>query len=225
MTQKLRMKEACTRTGLTERAVRLYIEKGLLHPWQEEQNDRVLTFFSEEYIARLEDVAVLRKAGFSIDSIVTMTKYPQTIGDIVREQLEKTLQEAEESRAVSELLQNAAKENCRTVHELCTALNREPMHSIPVPHADSEPDFSKFEDATEQERLDGIVDHVITQRKVEKREKNGRTYTDIRTLDADGRCRELARLQSGEVITDAVLSGAAELLRQAEAYRESLDNP
>jgi len=165
------MKDACTRTGLTERAVRLYIEKGLLHPWQEEQNDRVLTFFSEEDIARLEDIAVLRKAGFSIDSIVTMTKYPQTIGDIVREQLEKTLQEAEESRAVSELLQNAAKENCRTVHELCTALNREPMHSIPVPHADSEPDFSKFEDATEQERLDGIVDHVITQRKVEKREK------------------------------------------------------
>ena len=60
---------------------------------------------------------------------------------------------------------------------------------------------------------------------VEKREKNGRTYTDIRTLDEDGRCRELARLQSGEVITEAVLSGAAELLRQAEAYRVSLDNP
>ncbi len=165
MNDKLRMKDACTRTGLTERAVRLYIEKGLLHPWQEEQNDRVLTFFSEEDIARLEDIAVLRKAGFSIDSIVTMTKYPQTIGDIVREQLERTLQEAEESRAVSELLQNAAKENCRTVHELCTALNREPMHSIPVPHADSEPDFSKFEDATEQERLDGLVDHIITQRR------------------------------------------------------------
>ncbi|MBR4889575.1 MAG: MerR family transcriptional regulator, partial [Clostridia bacterium] len=63
----LRMKDACTRTGLTERAVRLYIEKGHLHPPQEESNDRVLTFFSEEDIARLEDIAVLRKAGFSID--------------------------------------------------------------------------------------------------------------------------------------------------------------
>ena len=57
---------------------------------------------------------------------------------------------------------------------------------------------------------------------VEKREKNGRTYTDIRTLDADGRCRELARLQSGEVITDAVLSGAAELLKKADEYRKTL---
>jgi len=169
LNSKLRMKEACARTGLTERAVRLYIEKGLLTPWQEEQNDRVLTFFSEEDISRLEDIAVLRKAGFSIDSIVTMTKYPQTIGDIVREQLEKTAKEAEESRAVSELLQNAAKENCRTVHELCAALNHEPMHSIPVPHTDSEPDFSKFEDATEQERLDGIVDYILAQRATEKR--------------------------------------------------------
>ncbi len=171
MNNKLRMKDACARTGLTERAVRLYIDKGLLHPLQEEQNDRVLTFFSEEDIARLEDIAVLRKAGFSIDSIVTMTKYPQTIGDIVNEQLEKTAKAAEESQAVAELLESAAKENCRTVHELCTALNRESMRSIPVPHIDSEPNFSKFEDATEQERLDGYVDHVITQRKMEKREK------------------------------------------------------
>ena len=179
MVNKLRMKDACARTGLTERAVRLYVEKGLLHPLQEEQNDRVLTFFSEEDIARLEDIAVLRKAGFSIDSIVTMTKYPQTIGDIVKEQLEKTAKEAEDSRAVTELLQNAARENCRTVHELCTALNREPMRSIPVPHTDSEPDFSKFEDATEQERLDGYVDHVITQRKMDKREEKLRKLKKI----------------------------------------------
>lgn len=57
---------------------------------------------------------------------------------------------------------------------------------------------------------------------VEKREKNGRTFTHIRALDDEGRCRELARLQSGEVITDAVLSGAAELLRKANEFRHPL---
>jgi DNA repair protein RecN (Recombination protein N) len=57
---------------------------------------------------------------------------------------------------------------------------------------------------------------------VEKREKNSRTYTDIRILDSEGRCRELARLQSGEVITEAVLSAAAELLNKAEIYRNNL---
>lgn len=57
---------------------------------------------------------------------------------------------------------------------------------------------------------------------VEKREKNGRTFTEIRTLNEEGRCRELARLQSGEVISDAVLSGAAELLRKAGEFRNTL---
>lgn len=57
---------------------------------------------------------------------------------------------------------------------------------------------------------------------VEKKERNGRTYTDIRTLDTDGRCHELARLQSGEVITDSVLSAAAELLSKAKEFRMNM---
>jgi len=169
MNSKLRMKDACTRTGLTERTIRFYIEKGLLTPQQEEMNGRTLTFFGEEDLQRLEEVSVLRKAGFSIDSIVTMTKYPQTIGDIVREQLAAAEQNAADSRAVLEQLRTAAGQRYENVHSLYEALNREPVRNIPVPHTDREPNFSQFEDATEQERLDGIVDYVIAQRKTKER--------------------------------------------------------
>ncbi len=168
--QRYRMKDACTRTGLTERTIRFYIEKGLLTPQQEEMNGRTLTFFGEEDLQRLEEVSVLRKAGFSIDSIVTMTKYPQTIDDILQEQLAAAEQNAADSRAVLEQLRTAAGQRYENVHSLYEALNREPVRNIPVPHTDREPDFSKFEDATEQERLDGIVDYILAQRKQAGRE-------------------------------------------------------
>ena len=56
---------------------------------------------------------------------------------------------------------------------------------------------------------------------VEKGERNGRTYTQVTCLEREGRMRELARITGGERITDALLSGAAELLDQAEEFKQS----
>ncbi len=162
--QTYRMKEACTRTGLTERTIRFYIEKGLLNPQQEEMNGRVLTFFGEEDLARLEEVSLLRKAGFSIDSIATMTKYPQTVDDILLEQLADAEKNAQDSQAVLEHLRNAAGQHYSNVHQLYDALNCEPIRTLSENTAVSEPNYARFETATKEERLEGIVDHVITLR-------------------------------------------------------------
>ena len=48
--------------------------------------------------------------------------------------------------------------------------------------------------------------------RVEKLVRNGRTATRVETLDEDGRVREIARLLSGETITDAALQSARELI-------------
>lgn len=56
---------------------------------------------------------------------------------------------------------------------------------------------------------------------VQKGEKDGRTYTSVAELDRDGRRAELARLTGGEHLSSAILEGAEELLREAEAYKES----
>ena len=55
---------------------------------------------------------------------------------------------------------------------------------------------------------------------VEKGERDGRTYTQVERLSRERRCEELARLTSGEHITDAALGAAEVLLDGAEAYRE-----
>ena len=57
---------------------------------------------------------------------------------------------------------------------------------------------------------------------VEKAEHGGRTYTNIRLLDREGRRYELARLSGGDMITDIQLAGAEELLARDERFRASL---
>ena len=57
---------------------------------------------------------------------------------------------------------------------------------------------------------------------VEKGERNGRTYTEVRRLDREQRRQELARLTGGSHVSQTMLDGAEELLVQAEKFREEL---
>mgnify|MGYP000581428835 FL=1 len=56
---------------------------------------------------------------------------------------------------------------------------------------------------------------------VEKGERGGRTYTEVRRLDREQRRRELARL-TGSHVSQTMLDGAEELLVQAEKFRAEL---
>ena len=56
---------------------------------------------------------------------------------------------------------------------------------------------------------------------VHKEEKNGRTYTCVETLDRPGRRAELARLTGGAHQSEAILKGAEDLLKEADAYKKS----
>ena len=55
-----------------------------------------------------------------------------------------------------------------------------------------------------------------------KQEKSGRTFTSVLPMDYNSKIKEIARLQSGEILTQASLDGAAELIRAADAFKMSL---
>ena len=57
---------------------------------------------------------------------------------------------------------------------------------------------------------------------VEKGERGGRTYTEVRRLDREQRRRELAWLTGGSHVSQTMLDGAEELLVQAEKFRAEL---
>ena len=57
---------------------------------------------------------------------------------------------------------------------------------------------------------------------IQKGERKGRTFTEVFELSEDKRAVELARLTGGENITEAMLGGARELLREAENFKKNI---
>ena len=72
--------------------------------------------------------------------------------------------------------------------------------------------------------LPQIAAMASRQYSVEKAERGGKTYTEVRCLDREGRRKEIGRLTSGDALTDVILNGAEELLHKADLYRGSLYN-
>lgn len=64
-----RMKDVIGQTGLTEKAIRLYIDKKLIMPIIEEKGNRNNVFFSDEQITELKQIGVLRLFDFSMQEI------------------------------------------------------------------------------------------------------------------------------------------------------------
>ena len=65
----MKIGEAAKRTGLTEKAIRVYVDNGLVHPIVEQTTHRNSYNFTEDNIRELERINIFRKAGFSIFEI------------------------------------------------------------------------------------------------------------------------------------------------------------
>ena len=66
-------------------------------------------------------------------------------------------------------------------------------------------------------QIAAMADHHFS---VSKAERDGRTFTGVEDLDREGRKAELARLTGGVHVSKAILEGAEELLREAEAFKK-----
>lgn len=99
-----KMKEVCQQTGLTEKTVRLYVQKELVSPHTEERLHGTSYDFSDDDIQRLKSIAVLRRTGFSISEISQLRQQPDTLPGMIEEK--KQLLEAEiyEKQALQEAL-------------------------------------------------------------------------------------------------------------------------
>lgn len=68
----MKMKEVCVQTGLTERAVRFYVQQKLISPLSQRRGGRTWLDFSPADVDRLRAIATLRKAGFTLEEIRSM---------------------------------------------------------------------------------------------------------------------------------------------------------
>ena len=160
----MKIKAVCERTGLSDRAVRLYIENGLLAPDKTENYSGRRSFdFSEEDVARLNRVAALRAAGFSIAQIKEAQTDPQTIPRIVAEVTEK--QETERRRSEKILTALAAlDEDIASFEALADGLSVEEQPAPPAEDSRVRLRYliaGFFDGAYRNGVLDGIVRAVI----------------------------------------------------------------
>lgn len=127
----MKMKEICERTGLTERAVRLYCERGLLSPETYTQNDREYLVFDECDERALVCIATLRAADFSLEEIRTMQNEPFLIEKTVHEHTAKLMAESAEKLALCQKLQAIAPEKLHDIVDLADELRRpEPYSNV-----------------------------------------------------------------------------------------------
>ena len=68
----MKMKEVCAATGLTERAVRFYVQEGLAAPDAQRRGGRTWLDFSPADVERLKAIATLRRAGFTVEELRAM---------------------------------------------------------------------------------------------------------------------------------------------------------
>ncbi|MBE6563967.1 MAG: MerR family transcriptional regulator [Ruminococcaceae bacterium] len=129
----MRMKEVCEKTGLTDRAVRLYIDSGLLSPASESSyTGRRSLDFAEKDLTALDAIATLRKADFSIADIRSMQESPERIPSILRAQMEKMEREAEAKKRILQDLERIPHECVPDYLAVASELRRSAsVHTLP----------------------------------------------------------------------------------------------
>ncbi|MBQ8382247.1 MAG: MerR family transcriptional regulator [Clostridia bacterium] len=134
----MKIKTVCELTDLSDRAVRHYIQEGLIAPaYSENYLGRRAFDFSDADVRMLKDVAVLRKFGFSIPEIRQVQENPWNSWEIAQNLRERKRELIESEQTMLDALSGLEAGKAYTVAELATILSA-PVRSTALPAADEQ---------------------------------------------------------------------------------------
>ena len=147
----MRIKEAARRTGLTEKTIRYYENRGLVLPDTEERNGRTWRDYTEDHIRLLEAVAILRRAQFHVEEIDAILADPGSIPEVLDEvgrRVEKTYETLGRLRS---------ERKRREVHDAPDMLTlaeelKETVRPLPLPPQDMKFNFKAMDKLLAEER-------------------------------------------------------------------------
>lgn len=120
----MKIKEVITKTGLTDRAIRLYIENNLAKPeYDENYNGRKSIDFSENDVEQLKNIALLRKADFSIQEIKALQMGGETAQNTIKEYINRTNEKIQFNTEILEKIGTLANEENITIEIICEKLS------------------------------------------------------------------------------------------------------
>lgn len=134
----MKIKEVIKETGLTDRAIRLYIENDLVKPeCDENYNGRKSIDFSERDVEQLNNIAILRKADFSISQIKALQMGGETAQQTIKEYINATNEKIQLNTEIVEKIGTLADEENITVEIICERLSSN-LENENVPAEDME---------------------------------------------------------------------------------------
>ena len=134
----MKIKDVITKTGLTDRAIRLYIEKDLIKPeYDENYNGRKSIVFSEKDVEQLENIALLRKADFSIPEIKALQEGGETAQATIKEYVNRLNEKIQYSKEIIEKISTLVNEENITIEIICEKLSSN-LENEKVPAEDME---------------------------------------------------------------------------------------
>lgn len=126
----MKIKAVCEYTGLTDRAIRFYVEKGLITPESIILNDRTYYEYGEEEVELLKIIVILRRSGFSIEEILRMKTNPKEITDTLKYRSEELSKEAQGVKEMARKLEEARRkrpEGFADIYDLAEEIRREEL--------------------------------------------------------------------------------------------------
>ena len=133
----MKIKTVCEMTGLTDRTVRYYIEEQLISPdYTENYVGRKTFCFSDGDIAQLQNIAVLRKFGFTIGELREMLTDPHRILPLTKALQERKETTIAEETALLHALQRIKETAPETVADLAAELSA-PVQTGTLPQEDT----------------------------------------------------------------------------------------
>lgn len=121
----MKIKEVIKKTELTDKAIRLYIENGLVAPSIDESySGRKSIDFSDDDVERLSNIALLRKAGFSIADIKEIIESDEKAKSVVERFIEETENNIQHETEIIEKLRSIPAENGISMKTICESLSK-----------------------------------------------------------------------------------------------------
>ena len=134
----MKIKDVIARTGLTDKAVRLYIENELITPYTGENYTGRRSFdFSEENVQQLRNIATLRKAGFSLAEIKALQLGDDNTRETLRAFILHTREDIEQKTLILQRLEPLLETEDLSVEMICSNLEAE-VETGHVPQEDLE---------------------------------------------------------------------------------------
>ena len=145
----MKTKAACDATGLTRKSLLLYEKKGLITSEKRWSNGREYREYSEENIRELRQIAVLRKAWFTMDEIRRMKERPEETPEIFGAYYQWLLAQREELEELLKAAEDLRRTGVTDMAQLAQRLEQ-PARSLPLPPADVHPRFRYLDELEER---------------------------------------------------------------------------